>query len=37
LENAPAFDSADDDMMHRPRRIDAGIAWHGWLDIKKKS
>jgi len=24
-----ALDSAHDDMMHRPRRIDAGLTWHG--------
>lgn len=28
FENLSAFDTADNDLMHRPRRIDAGFALH---------
>jgi hypothetical protein len=27
-KDLPAFDSPDDSMAHRPRRIDSGFAWH---------
>ena len=28
IENLPAFFNADNDLMHRPRRVDAGFALH---------
>ena len=31
FENLPAFDTADNDMTHRPRSMDAGFALHEWM------
>ena len=36
FENPPALDSADDDVIHHPGRVNASLAWHVYTDRTKR-